>query len=98
MDVKSGDSQILLLWKEFISNFVNLILLNFKQSTPDFMLYGELGRYLMEIQIKTRMITYCSKLINGKDKYMQNYFMTWVLNYSKKIEETFVGLKISIVF
>ena len=32
------------------------------------MVYGELGRYPMEIQIKTRMITYWSKLINGKDK------------------------------
>ena len=39
------------------------------------------------------MITYWSKLINGKHKNMQNYFMTWVLNYSKKIEETLVGLK-----
>ena len=32
------------------------------------MVYGELGKYPMEIQIKTRMITYWSKLINGKDK------------------------------
>ena len=33
-----------------------------------------------------------------KTKNMQNYFMTWVLNNSKKIEETLVGLKILKVF
>jgi hypothetical protein len=33
----------------------------------DFMIYGELGRYSMEIQIKTRMIFYWSKLISGKE-------------------------------
>ena len=30
------------------------------------MIYGELGRYPMDIQIKTRMISYWSNLINGK--------------------------------
>ena len=77
------------------------LLLNLKQSTPDFMVYGhgELGRYPMEIQINTRMLTYWSKLIiMEKTKNMQNYFMIWVLNYSKKIEETLVGLKILKVF
>ena len=43
-------------------------LLNLKQSATDSMVYGKLGRYPMEIQIKTRMITYCLRLINGKDK------------------------------
>ena len=63
MDVTSRDSLILLLLKEFISNFVNFnYLLNLKQSTPDFIVYGELGSYPMEIQIKTRIITYWSKI------------------------------------
>jgi hypothetical protein len=31
------------------------LLLHLKQPTPDFMIYGELGRYPMEILIKTRM-------------------------------------------
>ena len=43
------------------------LLLHLKQSTPDFMIYGELGRYRMEVQIKTRMISYWSKLISGKE-------------------------------
>ena len=42
------------------------LLLHLKPSTPDFMIYGELGRYPMDIQIKTRMISYWSNLINGK--------------------------------
>ena len=43
------------------------LLFNLKQSTPDCMVYSELGRYPMEIQINTRMITYWSKLINEED-------------------------------
>ena len=42
------------------------LLLHLKPPTPDFMIYGELGRYPMDIQIKTRMISYWSNLINGK--------------------------------
>ena len=42
------------------------LLLHLKPSTPDFMIYGEPGRYPMDIQIKTRMISYWSNLINGK--------------------------------
>lgn len=43
------------------------LLLHLKQSTPDFMIYGELGRYPLEIQIKTRIISYWSRILTGKD-------------------------------
>ena len=37
-----------------------------RKSNPLFIVYGELGRYPIEITIKTRMINYWSRLINGK--------------------------------
>lgn len=44
------------------------ILLNVKKSTPDFMIYGELGRYPLEIDIKLRILNYWSKLMCGKQE------------------------------
>jgi hypothetical protein len=41
-------------------------LLCLKISIPNFMVYGELGRYPLEIDIKVRMILYWCKLIQGK--------------------------------
>lgn len=60
MDVKSKDLQISQLKKGFIPKICNLLL-------PDFIIYGELGRYLLEIQIKTRMISYWSRILTGID-------------------------------
>jgi hypothetical protein len=48
------------------NNFLRKIT-NSKKSTPLYMLYGELGRYPLEIVIKTRMINYWCKLIMGKE-------------------------------
>jgi hypothetical protein len=39
------------------------LVLHLKVSTPNFMVYGELGRYPLEIDIKVRMISYWCKLI-----------------------------------
>jgi hypothetical protein len=41
------------------------LLLHVKTSTPNFMVYGELSRYPIDIDIKVRMISYWSKLILG---------------------------------
>jgi hypothetical protein len=39
------------------------------------MVYGELGRYLLEIDIKVRMISYWCKLIQGKQfRWMSSIF------------------------
>jgi hypothetical protein len=43
------------------------LLLKSKTTTPSSMIYGELGRYPIEIDIKVRMISYWSKLIMGKE-------------------------------
>ena len=42
------------------------LLLKVKKSTPDFMIYGELGRYPLEVSIKLRIINYWFKLVTGK--------------------------------
>ena len=42
------------------------LLLNLKSSTPNCMIYGELGRYPLYIDIKQRMVSYWTKPITGK--------------------------------
>ena len=62
------------------------------------MVYGELGRYPIEITIKTRMINYWSRLINGKHNklsfilYRQmrasdGMHSNWVLKIQRILEE-----------
>ena len=41
-------------------------LLGLKSSTPNCMVYGELGRYPLDITIKTRMISYWVKILKSK--------------------------------
>ena len=42
------------------------IIVRAKKSTPNIMLYGELGRYPVDVIIKSRMIGFWQRLINGK--------------------------------
>ena len=44
------------------------IILNVKKSTPNCILYGELGRYPISIQIKSRMICFWQRIVNGKQE------------------------------
>ena len=39
-------------------------ILNLKSWTPNFMVYGELGRYPLIINVKVRMISFFGKLLN----------------------------------
>jgi hypothetical protein len=41
------------------------ILLNLKSSTPNYMVYGELGRYPIDIDIKVRTISYWARPLSG---------------------------------
>lgn len=51
-------------------------ILNLKSSTPNYMVYGELGKYLLIINVKVRMIVFWSKLVLHKIiKFRQNYSM-----------------------
>ena len=54
-------------------------LLHARKSTPLYMIYAELGRYPLEITIKTRMIAYWSRIISGsqnKLSYMLYHKLT----------------------
>jgi hypothetical protein len=51
---------------EKFPDFESKLLLNFKTSTPSYMVYGELGKYPLDIDIKVRTISFWSKLISGK--------------------------------
>ena len=42
------------------------IILNVKKTTPNLILYGELGRHPVSIDIKTRMIGFWQRIVNGK--------------------------------
>ena len=74
------------------------LLLNLKKSTPNFMIYGELGIYPMSLYIQLRMVNFWSKMVNGDDnriakilyKYMflknsDNQFRSDWLKYIKDI-------------
>ena len=76
------------------------LLLRLKTSTPNFMVYGELGRYPLDICIKSRILSYWTKLLNGKQsklstilykmsfsKTQGNYPSKW-MKYVKNILDT----------
>jgi hypothetical protein len=48
------------------------LLLNLKTSTPNFMLYGELGRYPVNITVKLKILSFWSKLIDGKQSKLSS--------------------------
>ena len=43
-------------------------ILNVKSSTPNFMVYGETGRYPLDIHMKLRMLNFWMKLVNNSSK------------------------------
>ena len=43
------------------------LILYLKQSTPNFMVYGELGRYPISVIMKVRMIRFWCRILNGKE-------------------------------
>jgi hypothetical protein len=45
------------------------LLLNLKTSTPNSMLYGEPGRYPLNITVKFKILSFWSKLIDGETLY-----------------------------
>ena len=51
-----------------------------RKSTPLYMLYRELGRYPLEIIIKTRMVSFWNKLIMGKEHKLSMKIYRYMLN------------------
>ena len=69
-----------------------------RKSTPLYMLYGELGRYPIEITIKCRIINYWNRLISGKQtklsfllynklKTTLNVHSKWISNIKRIFDE-----------
>ena len=48
------------------------IILKAKKSTPNLMLYGELGRHPISVLIKSKMIGFWQRLVNGKQDKISN--------------------------
>ena len=78
------------------------MILNLKTSTPNYMIYGELDRYPVEIDINIIIISFQAKLICGKQSkiscimhnlshhlYSQpNIDMKWIQFFDKILNET----------
>ena len=62
------------------------LLLHVKTSTPNVMVYGELGRYPIDIDIKVRMISYWSKLILGNQSKISSlsYKLLYIKDFQNK--------------
>ena len=52
------------------------LLLKLKTSTPNYMVYGELGRHPLELDIKVRMVAFWGRLLDGK----QSKFISFISN------------------
>ena len=49
------------------------LMMNFRKSTPSYMVYGELGRVPVSIKIKSRMVNFWGKVLNGKKEIYSLY-------------------------
>jgi hypothetical protein len=58
---------------ECISKLICKLLLKLKSSTPNYMIYGELGRFPIEIDIKIRMVSFWARHLLGKETKL-SYF------------------------
>ena len=55
-----------------------------KKTTPNIILYGELGRYPVEILIKSRMIGFWQRIINGKVDKISYKLYSVILNMNNR--------------
>ena len=76
-------------------------MLKLKKSTPSLMVYGELGKTLLEIKINTRMLSFWSRILNSNEKKLSHllykliyklhvnniYHSEWVLCIKKLLIE-----------
>ena len=69
------------------------LLLNFKTSTPSYMVYGELGRYPLDIDIKVRTISFWAKLISGKQTKLSAIIYKCMYNMLRVRDRNFMWLK-----
>ena len=63
------------------------LLLGLKSSTNSAMIYGELGLYPLNIDIKIRMISYWARILHGKDNKLSCLLYKLMLNLSDENNE-----------
>ena len=61
------------------------LLLKLKTSTPSYMIYGELGLFPIEIDVKLRMISYWARLLTGKETKLS--YLSYNILYNLFIDE-----------
>ena len=71
------------------------LLLKLKSSTPNYMVYGELGIYPLEIDIKVRMISYWCRLLSGKETKLP--YICYKLQHKLFIDDHFDFLWIQFI-
>ena len=83
MAVKSGDLVVMQSLKEVHLKFCKYVL-KLKKSTANCMVYDELGRFPIDVAIKTRMIGCWGKIVTGKQvKYAHNMYQFWLKQYTE---------------
>ena len=70
-DQKLLDSKKSDVLKSLYLQFYKLIL-KAKKSTPNVMLYGEMGRYPIDLKVKSRMIVFWQRIVNGRSDKISN--------------------------
>ena len=66
--------------------------LSVRNSTPNFMVLGELGRYPLEVRVKLRMVSFWIKLLQNESK-LSSILYRLMLSLSKKTKYTFKWIK-----
>ena len=69
------------------------LLLKLKSSTPKYMIYGELGRFPIDFDIKIRMVSFWARLLLGKETKLSylSYKLLCTLSIEEKVH--FVWIK-----
>ena len=74
--------EIATLLREYIFNLKKIIF-NLKRSTPYFMIYGELGITPITVDIKARLASYWSKLVENKSNTLTSVMYTIIYHMHK---------------
>ena len=63
------------------------LLLKLKSSTPNYMIYGELGIFPIQLDIKLKMIAFWTRLLSGKDSKLS--YLSYQLLYKLSVDNHF---------
>jgi hypothetical protein len=75
-------------------------ILNLRLTTPNYMVYGELGRYPLEIRVKLRMVSFWTKLVQSENKLSSNHYrlMLQIHDFKSCVMSIFDNTGLSYIF